>query len=385
MTTMNIMKKTFSNDIKTLHINDYLSNLQEYFIPGIHYMSLGCAFFYKIKSEFSSGTEQQYPPFLSSYKSNNPNIHITLILIDPVLELQPQCLTLLNKYEWTNTNYKNVYDCKEYNMTIYCFNESVSWENESKCINIYSHLINYNDHIIQNKSLLFVHDFTGRNIHELANMMDIELRNNIKYIMYDITLRRNLGCYFDLNDPCNMPIIHNLEIINPFMIINIKKEIKEQKNSILLKQLMSVVNLHVTTWNDLYFPLYRQLTSLLIEDNQDTKLIPIEIPKCKSLLELNELFNKYNTTKNKLILNQCIQLSKKIMINELRNVCNMLTIEDVNTFINKCSNELSTTNTYLWWKNINNYLVSNLPIIKANSVDANVTHDNVSNDETLLS
>ena len=73
------------------------------------------------------------------------------------------------------------------------------------------------------------------------------------------------------------------------------------------------------------------------------------------------------------------------MIQELGYICDIINIEDVNVFINKCENELNTTNIYLWWKNINNYLVSNLPTMKANNVVANVTHDNVSNVGILLS
>src|SRR5689334_20399417 len=114
-----------------LLITDFFNNIKQYSVHGIHYISIGCAYLEnKCEIECSSGIYQQYPPFL---KTSNNTIHKTLVLIDTILESFPKCLTLLDHGKWSNKEYKNVYKNKYYNMTVYCFNNSVSWMDEPDC------------------------------------------------------------------------------------------------------------------------------------------------------------------------------------------------------------------------------------------------------------
>lgn len=211
-----------------LSIHDFFNNNK--IISGIHFISIGCAKLLD-DNKMSPDYYQQYPPFISDIKNKYSNINITLILIDPIIEELPFCITTqLNEYSWHNDKYYNEYITKNKtkgSIYIYVFNESVDWmpdEKNKNSINIYNNLITYQNKILENKeSLLFFHDFTGRNTADLAEIMDDKLKDNRKYILYDISIRNNEGCYVKLTDNINKPILiiqnDRLEIFNPYNVI----------------------------------------------------------------------------------------------------------------------------------------------------------------------
>lgn len=339
-----------------LSLNDFFTNLSSHFTAGIHYISVGCAHFDEEVSNTSPGSEQQYPPFLRQHD----NIHTTLVLIDYALELPPKCLTHINDIEMTE--YKNVFKSK--NKTIYCFQNRVSWTNEQHCTNIYSSLLAYHNYILQSESLFFFHDFTGRDIHELADIMDTKLityegniinKTNLKKIMYDITLRQNIGCFVNLNDEHNMPIIDlkKLEIINPFVYHS------DSKYPLLPKQRMKVVNLCINDWFETHCVVYRSLVSLFTHNNQETKMVALEIPKTTVYKELSVIFDEYLRTKSILTLEQCIDMSKIIIFNELYNLYDILGVQntDIQSLMNTHKQKFSTKYVYAWSKDIHNHLL----------------------------
>jgi hypothetical protein len=55
-----------------------------------------------------------------------------------------------------------------------------------------------NTYAIGHNISLVYHDFSGRNVRLVAELFDKELANHLDHIMYDISVRANHGCFFDL-------------------------------------------------------------------------------------------------------------------------------------------------------------------------------------------
>jgi hypothetical protein len=185
----------------------------------VNYISIGCAANMtekKIK-KLCVSEYHQFPLFLMELLNQHPDIHINLILIDPFIE-EPPYITTTNIYdlelEWENHDGSNVYECD--NITVFSFKNSFQYDDN------YDNLRTINNYCIDNNQLLFVNDFTGRDLSLIANYFDKELGDNLDKIMYDITIRNNIGCFTDLTDVNNMPIIYLdndlLKIKNPFII-----------------------------------------------------------------------------------------------------------------------------------------------------------------------
>jgi hypothetical protein len=365
-----------SFDQNKLSIHDYFDNKSNHFIPGIHYISVGSAMLLaKHENEVSQDYCQQYPPFIQDIKNNYPEVNITILLMDSVLEQVPYCITnQLQNYVWNNNEYSNVFvgklfdNTKQNNViTIYCFNDMVNWlpgEQIKNTINIYNQLLIYQNKIIDNAdSLLFFHDFTGRDVSELATIMDNVLKNNRKYVMYDITVRKDAGCYVKLNDDINKPIIirenKRLEIFNPFNITNTSTFIsnlgKEQKNiSNMIEQLMLVIKRKIIDWEE-HFTLYRQLLSNdAKKNNMEMSILNKEIYK-----DIKKAYMLYCNSLQKKNLEYCLDLAKNSMFISLRNSLNTLPLDDFTKdqcIISYEEQLLTTNNIFNWGNNINGFL-----------------------------
>jgi hypothetical protein len=290
------------------------------------------------------------------------------------MEELPFCITnQLNMYNWTTPKYDNVFISKnEVNaeIIVYNFTESVNWlpdEKNINSVNIYEKLLRYQDKIINDNSLLFFHDFTGRDASELAVIMDSKLGENKKYVMYDISVRQNIGCYVNLDD--NIPIVYltdKLEIVNPYNIKDIYSTIHNLKNDlinvhIIIKQLMIVIKNKINEWDSIV-SLYRQMLS------QDAKTNNLD------MTNLNKEFNKevkdayviYQASLQKEHLDYCINLSRNSIIMNLRNILDMLSNNnnEKNIYIQKCELQLSETlNLYTWSNEIKEYLNTKLLLL----------------------
>jgi hypothetical protein len=74
-----------------LSIHDFFNNNNK-LISGIHFISVGCAKLLEDK-QMTENYQQQYPPFIQNIKSTYPDLNIILVLIDPILEELPYCIT----------------------------------------------------------------------------------------------------------------------------------------------------------------------------------------------------------------------------------------------------------------------------------------------------
>jgi len=349
-----------------LSLCDFFNNIP--FVSGIHYISVGCA-------ELNPDHTQQYPPFIQQIKKDYPSTSITIILIDPLLQDIPYCITeQLKNYKWSTPKYDNIFISDRNEITIYQFKECVDWLPDEKSINstnIYTGLLKYQNKIIKDgNSLLFFHDFTGRDTGELAVIMDPTLGDNKKYVMYDISVRQNEGCYIKLDSSDNMPIIridNRPEIINPYNIPDVFNAItvlkKEKKNiDSIIKQLIIVIKNKIVEW-DTNVSLYRQMLS------QDAKInnLNMTILNKECNKDVKDAYVIYQTSLQKEHLDYCINLSRNLIIINLRNILDMMSNnnDEKNKYIQNCELQLSSNqiNLYVWVNEVKDYLHNKLLLL----------------------
>jgi len=265
----------------------------------IHFISIGCAANLTFAMNTDAKVNHQFPPFLQNINMSHPTIPINIILIDPVLENPPNCIRSknisLNKFAegWVADKiFKNVYHEKKSSMTVYTFNNYVTniTENSNEtrdALDITNFLNKYNEVCMKNNDILFMHDFSGKLISKLAFYYDKKLDGYLNRIMYDIGLRLDGGCYMDLTDPLNMPIIQKnkkgtFEIFNPYafkdhQLIKIYKTItKDDSHAIIREQIKKCICNKFKHLKDDVVSLYRRVLTMYnatVHENKEVKII----------------------------------------------------------------------------------------------------------------
>ena len=215
-----------------------LNNLSGYIIdfitkPSVVYFGIGSNFipsqFISERHKWNFGENQQFPPFINDLtKKYLGEIQILIILIDPSFTddspyiINDSDIFLGNSWKCCK-DYENVF-ISELDVHVIYLSKFITWgvykENEESYYDIEPLLINLCQIISQKEidSLLFYHEFTGKNVILLEN--DIKKKTNYDNtkICIDITRGTNLSCYFNLSTPENYPIIsrkERLKYINP--------------------------------------------------------------------------------------------------------------------------------------------------------------------------
>jgi hypothetical protein len=181
----------------------------------------------------------QYPPFIRHLKHTVPNLHLYIILIDPMQENPPY---MIRDHEYTHETFYeespdkfNSYD----NLTqIFVLRKSV---NISKAygdryradvyIDITHDLEMLNEFCMEQNVCMLYHDYSGRDVKSVAECFDKQLGENVDTIVYGFGARVDFGCYFDLNAPYssypyileNSRIRHTLKFFNIYKYINTGK------------------------------------------------------------------------------------------------------------------------------------------------------------------
>jgi len=187
----------------------------------------------------------QYPPFLQHLKNTVPDLHLSIILIDPQQEdppymvkdqvLQdnkgpqdkgpdnkgpqdkgpdnkgpqdkgpdnkgPQDKGLDNKgLDNKGPEDKDIYISNDQTLTLYTLREEVYTEpyTNTSGRDITPLLQEFNQFAIENNILFIYHNFTGRDNRLLAEYFDNELKEHLDHIIYGLGMREDFGCYFDL-------------------------------------------------------------------------------------------------------------------------------------------------------------------------------------------
>jgi hypothetical protein len=178
----------------------------------------------------------QYPPFLQHLKNTVPDLHLSIILIDPQQEDPPYMvkdkgLSLKDKGpdnkgpdnkgpdnknpdnkgpdnkapdnkgpDNKGPDNKAIYTSHDQTLTLYTLREEVYTEpyTNTSGRDITPLLREFNQFAIENNILFIYHNFTGRDNRLLAEYFDNELKEHLDHIIYGLGMREDFGCYFDL-------------------------------------------------------------------------------------------------------------------------------------------------------------------------------------------
>lgn len=314
----------------------------------VHFISIGSAAHMTNKEtgELADKYNHQFPPFLQKIKKEYGDMKIIIILIDPTLENPPHIVKNGNFNVDAKNN--NFFHDNKLNISVYCFRFYVTYITEKimdnplyntgiNYIDITSFLNHYNNLCIKTNSLLFVHDFTGRRFDKLAYHFDNILGDKRHKIMYDICSRVDEGCYSDLTDMINTPIIrktstNNYSIFNPFAInshelINLHNSLSETSFSdkAMKKQIKKFIEIKINNFKKYYISLFRRL--LLIANSHDESYkykissnicnYDFEHIDIKHNLQLFELFKNDK-------INEILTILFDLIIKEIAVICKIL-------------------------------------------------------------
>jgi hypothetical protein len=228
-------------DNLTDYIKNYIKNNST-----IIYFGIGTMFYSNNRDnhDWEYKNNQQFPPFLCDAKNKFLEINILIILIDPAFEysnspyIVNDCKNFLNNSWSKSLTFINLYE-STLGVNVIYIKKGISWDNlnNDEFFNIKPLIIDLCEFISNPEidALLFYHEFTGKNVIRLEQIIKKSKinNNNIVFdnnkICIDITRGADLSCYFNLTDPENYPIIifdnNKLKYLNLTNFSNI--EIKE--------------------------------------------------------------------------------------------------------------------------------------------------------------
>jgi hypothetical protein len=147
----------------------------------------------------------QYPPFIKMLKKTVPNLHLYIVLIDPIQENPPY---MINDSKYTEEQFyeesSDIFSSYDGFIKIHVLREPVTISeiyDSTNCVDIQHQLRQLNQFCIEKHVSLLYHDYSGRCLKTIAEYFDESLGENINTIIYGFGARANFGCYFDLTSP----------------------------------------------------------------------------------------------------------------------------------------------------------------------------------------
>ena len=181
----------------------------------------------------------QYPPFIRHLKQTVPNLHLYIILIDP---MQENPLYMIQDQKYTHNEFyeesPNKYISFDNMIQIYVLRKGINilkaYGDLYQCdtyIDITNDLEMLNDFCMQENVSLIYHDYSGRDVKAVAQCFDTQLGEHVEHVVYGFGARADFGCYFDLTAPySSYPYIlervehrHMLKFFNIYKYINTGK------------------------------------------------------------------------------------------------------------------------------------------------------------------
>ena len=227
------------------------------------------------KREWDIRENQQFPPFLQDAKKKYFDKKILLILIDPAFKETsiPYIVSTSNSFlenSWKdNQSDSNIFE-SDLGVDVIILNKSITWgsykeyEYDKESYDIFDLMIKLCKLISnpQIDSLLFYHEFTGKNPILLEYLIKSHFNYDDTKICIDISRGADLSCYFNLTEPENYPLISNENLNNKLKYIN---PIKISNNKI--KQLYN--QYYKFTWNKEKCTMSKTETNILIDKPED--------------------------------------------------------------------------------------------------------------------
>ena len=149
----------------------------------------------------------QYPSFIRNMKNEIPNLHLYIILIDPIQENPPYMITDKRIQEdFYQTDNEDKFKSIDNRITTYVLRKTVITDvykynvHDDQILNITKDLEYLNQICIEKVYSLLYHDYSGRQVNYLAEHFDSQLNSYLDRIIYGFNSRQDTGCYFDLNN-----------------------------------------------------------------------------------------------------------------------------------------------------------------------------------------
>jgi hypothetical protein len=148
----------------------------------------------------------QFPSFIRNMKREIANLHLYIILIDPIQENPPYMITDKRlQEEFYQTETEDKFKTIDNRITTYVLRKCVTMNaymyniHDDKLLNITEDLEYLHHMCIKNTYSLLYHDYSGRPVNCLAEYFDVKLNKYLDRIVYGFNSRQDTGCYFDLN------------------------------------------------------------------------------------------------------------------------------------------------------------------------------------------
>lgn len=248
----------------------------------IHYIAIGCSLL--THSSYELKWDQEYPIFLRNLK-NNHDIELNLVLIDPDLEDPPLCTCDMNKKKEDKFIFNGkYYRHDENNINVFCYRIAVGYDNlDSNTYYIKKWVEKYIDHCTKTDDLLFLQDYTNRNISSLSKLTYPPNKILIGFLDDDQNI-----CRPDMSLPVNQPLIlkdkklsiwsiddiHENTIheqyINSCSLINFSNEA-----ALLKSHVENYISKWITNFINYVVPIYRQLRLNIRTNNYSLKYLEI--------------------------------------------------------------------------------------------------------------
>ncbi|MEM3063206.1 MAG: hypothetical protein QW303_06665, partial [Nitrososphaerota archaeon] len=217
----------------------FLKYLTKAHTANVTYLAIGAAYLTKDET-------QQHPPFLDMIMNHCFNLSFQVIIIDPNTENPPEIANYYKIEEFKlpndNQDVPNYLVYRKKNLTINVINEEFDFRNFEKANNksrelLFALIDKVVDAKEKNKKdtyLLFVHDFSGNQIIDLAYYVDEALHEKLEYkkwshmkydlyrriVQIDLSHRKGEGCNPNMKPKYFRPFLvakdNALEIFNPF-------------------------------------------------------------------------------------------------------------------------------------------------------------------------
>lgn len=153
----------------------------------------------------------QFPPCVQKIFKDNIDMHLFIILIDPVQEDPIYMSTDINlNHKLFNSDWIHIDDSVEVyinnRITVYPFRKRINTQinnlNFDDSIDITNELSKLNKICIENDITFLYHDFTGQDTPKLLEKyFNNQIKNNLDHIIYGIGGGYINGCYYDFTSP----------------------------------------------------------------------------------------------------------------------------------------------------------------------------------------
>jgi hypothetical protein len=162
----------------------------------------------------AEGNYHQYPPFVKSLKKEIKDLHLYIVLIDPMQENPPYMITDDKLEEnFSQIGEDDKFKSQDKRITTYVLRKNVTFDTyinpnirqeedeRYKIHNISEDMDFLNRKCIENTYSLLYHDFSGRQVKYVAQQYDSSLRMYLDRIVYGFNSREDTGCYFNMCKP----------------------------------------------------------------------------------------------------------------------------------------------------------------------------------------